>query len=387
MLRRIKFIFIVLFFVLNYSGTVVGMNSESLDKIKQQNLKLAEEEITQQKKEKLEKERLQNYMTKVRLQYLQNQLFQELKNLKSLDDASNPVPDKKFELIKKLLNAIGLPKYDEYFYEETNQDFLKKIDSLCQYNIWKVDENKEKIDALSVTLTGLLLRKKITIILPAIEWYAEKNTPTISQKPSNSAIILQKIEIALTNLKDRNSLGLSIIDNDIFNVKSLWDQYKLEYNHTWLDYILHPFRESAKHAKLDRMQKEKPYSLLLHPDKYSAQNTKSIEDLFKYLGDTSKPMTSLDSAINTISPLASNIGVGQAITYGICFLNKVFPRLFKNRNFEKKLSEFDRRISFHQKETQLIKTTAEIKQKVVLFKRENFRDTIRDQIKKMNSYK
>lgn len=259
---------------------------------------------------------------------LQSDFLQKFEQLKASDGDSIVISDNDFATITKLWNNIV--SHTSLQLEEMDRVFQKKVKCLSHPDKYQVLANKAKMNEFFTELTAT---KKCNIVFPVL-WQD-------LSKASKKEVLLQNLKDALDCLKTEDNYNHNLItDANVAHVKDLWDAFKLEHNYTLFDRIL--CWNNANANELAKIRKTKSIALSLHSDQYSPQNRPQMDDLFKYLGDTSKPITLFDEVVNTVAQVTSPFTVQQLDILGFCFLNKVCPRIFRSRANEKMLSSFDK---------------------------------------------
>lgn len=185
----------------------------------------------------------------------------------------------------------------------------------------------------------------------------------IDGKKSDVAIYNQ-LEAKLKALKERDNMGLCILDQDINEAKNLWNQLISLYNYTWLDKQLYPLSKTIDLEKLEYIRNKKLYPLV-HSDKYNKQNEDKIDTLFKLLsafhvedfshlkdletqeslkmqGTTLydlRPSKPFDCIINPVTTIATALcskaifqTTGQAAATVSSLPSILLPTYFKNKN-------------------------------------------------------
>ncbi len=321
MFTKIKFFLIFTIFGLGNQITVLGMNSAADTSFPAQ-LFLAN--IIKEKQEAF---------------------VRSLMQLKIDDENKKTISQNDLTVLKRLWYNL-LTYNPSQSLETMEKSFQKTVKLLSHPDKYKVSSNKEKMTQFFADLT---VGKKWDVI-PALTWHDSPNSPK-AQGLTKKETLLQKIQESLQHLKTNNDLALCVTDQNVADIKALWDAFKAEHNYdlTWVDQVLNRNKPKANLEELTAIHKSKQIAPLLHSDKYSPGNRQKMDELFKYLSDASKPTIAIESAINWAADFSIDFGVMQSEVLGFCLLNKVCPRVFRNYENEKLLSRFDQNIASKEK--------------------------------------
>lgn len=189
----------------------------------------------------------------------------------------------------------------------------------------------------------------------------------------NEASIKIELEKMLRDLKEKDEKNESITENDSLLIKNVWNQFKSLYSYNWIDRITNPFRKAINEEELIKLRNKRPFTLLLHSDKYSLKNKEKMDELFKAFGDVSRPHRATDGVAAAILDLT----IDYSMEIGVCLANKAFPSIFRDREFEKELLfPLEKQIDYHSKNITFYKSVIEKKNQVIQHKLKQCKDMI-----------
>ncbi|HLW73396.1 MAG TPA: hypothetical protein VKR54_05095 [Candidatus Babeliales bacterium] len=167
----------------------------------------------------------------------------------------------------------------------------------------------------------------------------------------------------LTTLRTKDQRNQIIIDMDVNEVKTIWDQYKSLHNHNWLDWITNPFKNWITNPfdKEASLKSKKNLAFLCHSDRYEKQNRRQMDSVFQHINNISRP----DKATDPILCVTSDIVIDQSIILIVSLTNKIFPRLFRSRSSENECLQYDKAINASNQEIDHYKNkTKSLEQKI-----------------------
>jgi hypothetical protein len=142
--------------------------------------------------------------------------------------------------------------------------------------------------------------------------------------------------------KDKNVQLIS--DEDINAIKSLWTLLKSSYNYNWLDSIVIPWQQKINHEKLSRIYKKNPLAILLHSDHYAKKNQEKMDEVFKHMGDTSRPTKPTDG----ITAFATEMTIYLSQTAVDNFIAKNIFRNLDLAKYDRVIEEVNKAVKHHE---------------------------------------